>query len=125
MKTEVELFGKYLIGQKPDSFSVELYERAMNKMNLNSDRKEEKLLRFVLKNEWSLGMIDSGLALFKRNSVIRTKIFILFSILEASPLYSDKFLPRKRSPLYFFVNCWALFRGMIKALVGGLLVKLI
>ena len=125
MRSEAEIFGKYLIGQKPDELSIGLYERAMTKMSWSTNRKEEKLLRFVLKNNWSLGMIDSGLALFRKNSVIRTKIFILFAILEASPLYSDKFLPRKRSSFYLFTTGWSLFRGMIKALVGGLLVKLI
>ena len=79
----------------------------------------------MLQNRWSVSSIDSGLALFGRDSSIRRKIFIMLAILEASPDYCDYFLPRKRSPLYLFIVIWAGIRASIKAAIGSVMLKLL
>ncbi len=47
----------------------------------------------MLRSRFAMGAIDAGLALVKPSSTIRKRIFIMLSILEASPHHTGHFLP--------------------------------
>lgn len=122
---EAGLFARYITRREPDDLSVHLYERAIRLSKMQLSKKDEKLLQFVLRNNWSLGLLDAGLAMFRKNSAVRQRLFMMYAILESSPLYCDHFLPKKRSKIYLFTVLWAGTRGVFKALTGGLLLKFI
>lgn len=119
------MFGFYLAGQNPPPLAVELYISVMEKQKLHAGLKEKKILEFVLKNKWSLAMVDSSDALFQPNSIIRKKLFAMLAILEAMPELCDLFLPDKRSSFYIFYVFFAGTRAVIKAIAGSILLKLI
>jgi hypothetical protein len=122
---EAELFGYYLVSRRPDELSVSLYEHAMRKQTISLNEKDRRVLRFVMKHKWSLGLVDAGLCMFHKNSGVRKKMFLMLSILETSPLYSGQFLPERRSPLYALLILWVGTRAVLKALAGGLLLRLL
>jgi len=123
MKEEALIFGKYLLsGESPDDKSVELYIKAHAFRNLSVHPPEEKLFAFVMRNKWSLGLIDSALAFSGPNHILRKKLLVMSAVLECRPNYASLFLPKKRSPLYFFAFLWIGFRGVCKAVFGKLLI---
>jgi len=120
--TEAEIFGKYLLGNIPNQKSVILYVDAMNKLKISLDKKEEKLLQFMLRNPNSVKWIDSGLAMFRKESPIRKKLLVMSAILETIPEYANLFFPKRTSIIYVF---WVGFRAGFKAMIGGLMIKFI
>lgn len=124
-KLEAELFGRYLLGRPPSGECVALYEAANDKIGIVLDAKDSKILEFALANPWAIGCIDQGLALFKRDSNVRRKIFVMLAILETSPDYSGYFLPAERSPLYLLYIAWVGISASMKAVIGGLILKFI
>ena len=122
---EAEIFGRYILKKQPNDYCVDLYEQAMMKLNIIIGNKDKKILMFILKNPWSIGLVDAGLCMFHKESAVRRKIFTLFAIIETSPEYCHYFLPHKQSPVYLIYILWAGFRGVMKAILGGLLLKLI
>jgi len=49
----------------------------------------------------------------------------MFAVLESTPRYSGKFLPRQRGPLYLVVVGFIGVRAILRALGGVLLIKAI
>ena len=125
IRREANIFGRYILKKQPNDYCIFLYEQAMQRLNISLDSKEKRILKFILKNIWSIGMIDASLAMFDRNSQIRKKIFVMLAILETSPDYCEYFIPNKASPLYiiyiYIMGC----KAILKALAGRLLLKLI
>ncbi|HLG04007.1 MAG TPA: hypothetical protein VI731_10465 [Bacteroidia bacterium] len=124
-KREAEIFGAYLLGEPPNAKSVSLYEAATRIKPLILDAREEKLLRFLLNNSWSAGMIDSALGFFDRKNGVRKKILYMSAILETQPEYADLFLPKVRNGFYSIYILWVGIRAVAKAIVGRLLIAMI
>ena len=118
--TEAEALGKYLLGKAANEKSISLYNDAMLRLNIVLNTKEERLLRFMIKNNWAIGLVDSGIAMFRKKSGIRNKILVMNAILETIPEYSDLFFPKRTSMLYV---SWVGLRAGAKSLIGGLLIK--
>lgn len=116
---EAEILGRYLLdGKSPNAKSSSLYVAAMNLRPANPLGKDEKILKFVLKNPRSIGMIDSALAFSKKKSLIRRKILFMSAILETQPEYADLFLPHERKWEYNLYIFWVGFRAVVKAVAG-------
>ena len=123
MEQEADLFGWYILKKAPSVFAKELYVKTISKTALEINRTDQNLLFFIYRNQWSLGLIDSGLALLTPHSEIRRRIYIIFSILECSREFSDDFLPKERSLSFMLVILFSGFRGVVKGLLGSLLIK--
>lgn len=121
---EAEIFGKYLINQSPSQNIKLLFTKAALVDNSISVQ-DKKLLNFIIKNTWSIGLIDSGLAILNPKSEVRRRLYIMFAILESSPEHNDYFLTIKRRPLYFLIILLSGIRSFIKSFLGILLVKII
>lgn len=124
-RREAEIFGAYLLGEQPSEQVITLYEQAMDKLKISVNGKDERLLKWMLDNPDAIGMIDSGLALVKPQSVIRRKLLVYLAILESVPQYAHLFLPSATSatyPLYIF---WVGVRATFKAAAGMIIVKLV
>ena len=122
---EAKVFGNYLLKRNPDNQSVSLYVSAMEKMQLVLSEKEKRMLGFIMKNKWSVGILDSSLAMFDKRSAVRKKLFVMFAILEVSPRNSAAFLPRRNPPFYFLYVLYAGIRSVAKSLIGSLLISFI
>jgi hypothetical protein len=121
-RREAEVFGKYLLGGKtPVEKAISLYMEAMQLRPAKPIGRDEKILRFVLKNPSFTGLFDSALAFSSKKSILRRKILFMSAILETQPEYADLFLPKERSWFYniyiFGVGC----RAILKMLAGKFL----
>jgi hypothetical protein len=127
--TEAEIFGRYLLGgKKPNAQSISLYVSAMNLRPANPIGRDVKLLKFILKNSWSIGMIDGALAFSpkgalgtKKKSIVRRKILFMSAILETQPEYAALFLPQERNWFYNIYIFWVGFRAVSKAIAGKII----
>jgi hypothetical protein len=122
-KKEAEIFGRYLLdGKQPNSKSISLYIEAMNLRPFPATGKDEKILKFILKNPRSTGMIDGALAFSKKKSIVRRKILFMSAILETQPEYAELFLPQERNWSYNIYIFWVGFRAVMKAFFGKILI---
>lgn len=123
-KKEAEVFGRYLLGGKsPNAKSISLYIEAMTLRPASAIGRDEKILRFVLKNPRVIGMIDGALAFSKKKSIVRRKILFMSAILETQPEYAELFLPQERGWFYNVYIFWVGFRAVMKA-IGGKMILL-
>lgn len=120
---EAKILGYYLLKQQPDSSIIDLYKQAMERQLITLDEKDRDILNFILKIPWSIGLIDSGLALLKPLSGVRKKIFIMLAIIEASPNHCNFFFTANRSIFFLFTIVYVGCRSIIKAVLGSILVK--
>src|SRR5687768_6123484 len=121
-RQEALVFGKYLVGQVPDEHSIGLYSDAMKKAPVPLSVKEQRLVRFMVRNKWSVGLVDAALAMFGKNSNVRRKLFVMLAILEVSPAHVQKFIPGKTPALH---AAWAGARSVLKSFLGFFLIRLI
>lgn len=123
---EAEIFGRYLLGGKnPNPKSISLYIEAMHLHTAEAIGRDKKILKFILKNSWSIGMIDGALAFSKHKSIVRRKLLFISAILETQPEYAELFLPQERSWFYNLYILWVGFRAVMKAIAGKILLILI
>jgi hypothetical protein len=122
---EAEIFGQYLLKRAPGEAAKTLYSQAISSTSVTIEINDQKLLRFVLHNTWSIGLVDSGLALLNPGSEVRRRLYMLFCILESSPEHHDLFLPKHRNSFYLLAVLFSGFHAVIKAIVGSVLVKII
>jgi len=122
---EAEILGKYLLKILPSDLAKILYVKAIHSTVTPIHTNDKKLLQFILRNNWSIGLVDSGLALLNPTSEIRRRIYVLYAILESMPEYHSRFLPKQRSPFYLFTIAFAGIRAVTKGIVGSLLIKII
>lgn len=122
---EAEIFGRYLLGLSPNHTVKKLYNHAIQATSPTITASDKKLLTFVLKNNRSIGLVDSGLAFLNPGSELRRRLFILFAILESDPEYADHFLTRKCNPIYLIIVVLSGVRAVIKTILGSLLIKII
>lgn len=125
IRNEALTMGRYLLGQPPSPKVIELYERAISNAPTPLTRRDKKLLNFIAKHPWSVGLIDGGLALIDTNSEVRRRSYTMLAITEAMPEYHDYYLPKKRSGWYVLVVAIVGVRGVLRTLAGALLVKVV
>jgi|ERR1035437_2412203 hypothetical protein len=125
LSLEAEIFGAYFLKKKPTAFVIDLYKEANEKLKIVLDKKEERILKFILRNRWSVGMIDSGLVFINPKSEVRHKMFIMLAILECQPDYTNLFFTKNQPKTYFFYILWVGIRAFLKAALGVILVKLV
>lgn len=125
-KSEAYQLALYLLGGlQPNSKTLELYEKAIHIKTFTVTAQDKKIMTFVLKHPWTLGMIDAALAFTHPTSLLRSKLLLMLAILETMPEYAHLFLPRQRPFLYHFYIGWVGFRAVVKAGAGILFLKVI
>lgn len=122
LAAEARIFGKYLIGEEINKRAVTLYLDAHRKVNFDLDEKDRLLLDLILKRRFPAGYVDGGLALLRKRSNLRKKIYYLLAILETMPEYAEHFMDVKKTPLQSAVEIiWFGARGVFRACVGVVL----
>ncbi len=89
------------------------------------DRRDQRLLDFMRRHPWSIGLIDGGLALRRPGSAVRAKLLVMSAILEATPDYAPDFLPAARSPLYALYVAWVAVRAGGRGVIGSVLISVV
>ncbi len=125
LEREAKIFGRYLIAEEISKAAVRLYLEAHKANSFTLNEKETRLLTLIYKHPSLTGMIDGGLALQKKDSTIRKKIFFMLAILETFPEYSQHYLfpdpASAKNLLGFFISG---ARGVIRMMLGYLVVKI-
>jgi len=114
----------YLVGRSCAVSVADDYALAVSVLGVNLNLVQEKMYVRMLKSRLLMGAIDGGLAFVKRDSALRKRIFVMLCLLEASPLYTESFLPRKRSFMYLLALGLKILCSFGMALVGALIIKL-
>ncbi len=122
---QAEIFSRYLIKALPGASAKGLYARRLRAGAGKVSAHDRKLLAFVLKHPWSLGLIDGGLALLDPQSEVRKRIYVMFAVLETQPEFWQDFLPASRNPFYIFSVAAFGLRAIFRALAGCILVALV
>jgi hypothetical protein len=126
LEREAKIFGRYLIGEEISETAIRLYLEAHKINSFTPDEKEIRLLKLINWQPGLIGMIDGGLALQKKNSTIRKKIFFMLAIMETLPeYYHYYFFPDPVSAKNFLEFIISGVRGVIRMSLGYLLVKIV
>lgn len=121
INTEVSIFTYYLIRRVPSNATITLYNKAVRQGDKLSSR-DERLLRFILRHPRLLPSIDAGLALIHPHSEIRRRLYVLFAILESTPIYADYFLPINRNVFYILIAAGIGIRAIWRAIIGVVII---
>lgn len=125
LEAEAELFGLYLLGRPIHARARAMYLEAMEAAPHTLSHRDQAVMRFAARHPRTLGLLDAGLALLRPNDELRRRLFIMFSILETSPLYADVFLPKHHGIWHLGEVIYNGVKGVFKVLFGALLVKVI
>ena len=125
-KKEVSIIFEYLQGNAVFNPLVnKLYSAAIDKPSNTISARDAKLLNMVQHHPWTLKFIDSGLAIIYPSSEVRRRVFIMISILESMPEYSEDFLPKERSIWYVAAVSYSIFSALVKALLGSIIILVV
>lgn len=125
LEREAKIFGRYLIGEEIGEAAIHLYREAHRTNPFELDEKEVRLLKIIYRRPGFTGLIDGGLALQKKDSTIRKKIFFMLAILETFPDYARHYLfPEPASASNVFEFFLFGVRGVFRMILGYLVVKI-
>lgn len=125
IEKQAKQFTYYLIKRQPTKLEIDLYKRAIANNKHGISLKDEKVLEFVNRHGWSIGLIDSCMALTNPHSEMRRRLLIMFSILECMPERYDQFIPKRHSSWYWLVVLYTCVEDVLKAAAGSVLLKAI
>jgi hypothetical protein len=97
---EADLFVRYLTGAPASPEIAGRYGRACSILFTEpAPPEDERLVTFALRHPSLVPCLDAAAALVRPGSLLRRKILVMASILEATPQGAKMFLPRARSPV--------------------------
>jgi hypothetical protein len=121
LKKEAKAFCIYLVGADATEQAIDLYASANNKLDIRLNEREQKRLKFLLRNTVMIPSADAALALIYPQGGIRKKIYVMFSIVESIPAYSRYFLPQTESKGFIFSAFFRIILAGIKVITGLIL----
>ena len=120
-RQEMNCYTNYLLGKNADEQSLSLFERAIKQEATILNEEEERLLRFILNNSWTVTLLDAAFGMFLPKHKLRKRMIISFAILETNPLYFDFFHPKQFSFFYLLNLTMRGFVFGIKAIAGSII----
>jgi hypothetical protein len=118
---EARVFGRYLLRREPSVTAAQLYCSAMRRCPVDCNSRDEKIIRFVMRNRRLLPLIDGALAFSKKRSALRTKLLIMTAILETQPEYTELFLPQQRAAGYWIIVGFRLCAAAFRLVCGKII----
>jgi len=122
LEIEAKILGRYIIKENINDIAISRYIQGIEKLGYVQDN---ALVIKAIETPFLLPYIDAGLALTNKKHLLQKKLLLMFSVLETMPEYSSKFLSRSHSFFYLFVFFWIGTKGVIKALLGTILNKML
>ena len=94
LSREVMSFTRYLLGRPATSRLTARYESALETLELAlpASKFEDRLLRVGALHPLTTEMLDTACAFLARDSLLRTRLFVLTGLLETEPSYAEPFL---------------------------------
>jgi hypothetical protein len=120
---EADRLSRYLIGKSCDEKDARDYFEALRFHDSGLTPSQQQLWDMMMRSGTLLRIADGGLALTAPSSPVRKRIFIMFSILETSPQFTDCFLPVDRPRTHILSVGFRAARAVLAGMVGVVLVK--
>ncbi len=98
IRAEASAIAFYLVGEVPAAALVERYVAAHARLLPEvPERRDAKLIAFARRHPGSLVWLDAATGLLRRDSKLRKKVLVMAAILETTPRFAPRFLPRHAS----------------------------
>jgi hypothetical protein len=122
---ECRIIGNYLVGKPLPPELSQRYIDAHGILFPSEAATDLSLVRFVRRYPWSLPFLDARLGFLKSDSLLRQKILLMTAILEATPEFTEFFLPNpmSRCKLFFCLIRYGV-SAVTKLLIGLILFPL-
>ena len=121
---EAQVLSKYLIGERCSEQTVQHYAVAVEKLHASLTPAQQHIWDSMISFRPYLKLVDSGLAVTNAQSPLRKRIFIMLTLLEASPDHVRYFLPQERSICYLIPLGFRAGVSALLMLTGAVTVKL-
>jgi len=115
---EARIFGIYIVGSAPSQEIINRYEKIVRSSSVNLTKKETAIISFAQRHPRLLPAMDAYAAIFKPHLELRRRLFIMFAVLEATPKYSEEFLPKDRGILYLLTIAGVSLRAVFRVFLG-------
>ncbi len=122
---EARVFFNYLLKSNSPPDLVSLYCKACAHYAFDINAKDERILKYVLKNPATISCIDAALGFSGKNSVLRKKLHLFFSIAETHKDLSDKFIISKKTKISFLKMAFTGIASLFKILTGNIILLFI
>jgi hypothetical protein len=102
----------YLAGKQATPMQTKRYAEGVEKLQLFLSEKEQAIVAYLLQNPSKIAVIDTGIALFHKNSNLHQRIWLIAALAECSQENIALFLNKKQ----FFLPLFHLFLMGTKAI---------
>jgi hypothetical protein len=99
------------------------YSDTLTKLNASLSPGQEKTWSKMISSSIYMKLVDGGLALSAPQSPLRKRIFIMLTLLECSPDYTESFLPQQRSMWYLIPLGFRAAMSAVYGVAGLVMVK--
>jgi len=123
-KEDIDRIAKYLLDATPSTTTRELYRRATVEYCRPLDSYEVRIWNIVMAHPVLLPYVDAGLGLQNKLGGIRERIYVALAILETETALADKFIYTPK-PLWIFRSAFYVLRGVIRAIIGRIIIALV
>ena len=107
---QVNSISKYLLNVDISEREKEIYHEAIRVGDYPLTEKENFMLKKIKKSAFLCGVYDSHCSIWNPNNNIRKRFFLILSILETRPNFSNKFL----APITLSQSIRIMFFGIVK-----------
>lgn len=121
---EAQRLSRYLIGEDCPEATVQHYAAAVQKLFAILTPDQQKVWDRMLRSSLYMKLIDGGLAVTNPQSPLRKRIFIMLTLLESRPEFTQYFLPQERSIWYLIPLGFRAGLSAVYLVSGGLFTKL-
>jgi hypothetical protein len=120
LRSEATVFSPYLLGADPPPEIVARYVGANQVLfHGNGSVNDMALVRLATRRPATLPFLDAATGVLRPRSLLRRKLLLMASILEATPAFADDFLPERLSwPRLLGRLAWAALTTTPKVVVG-------
>jgi hypothetical protein len=95
---EARRFARYLVRAEPGAAELERYARACDRLfPPPQSPADEALVAFARRHPRALPWLDAACALRRPEALLRRRLLLLAAILETTPRFAPRFLPRHAS----------------------------
>jgi hypothetical protein len=92
LRTEAEVFGRYLVGEPPSETLVKRYCAANHAIPAISG--DDAIVAYARRHPWSVSLLDAAAGLTDAGSLLRKKLLVMTAIVETTPELVTKTEPR-------------------------------
>jgi len=126
LAAEARVFARYLVGHAAGEALAARYAAGSRALFPEPPApRDAAVLGFVRRHPWSLGLLDAASGLVRPGGPLRNRILLMAAILETTPEFADRFLPRQQGPLALVLKvAGAGALAVAEAVLGALLYPL-